>query len=128
MQQSVIKHYGICYHACTVHILSLDITRTRTPVFTTILLSPERMLAAQNPLTQMDRPHQLFADAPPIQPLMPPAMPPTFMTPTYMTPIHVPPMGKPVDNSCCNHFLVEQHCNMVATVTYRLCYMYIHNL
>lgn len=44
------------------------------------------MLAAQNPLTQMDRPHQLFADAPPIQPLMPPAMPPTFMTP-------IPPMG-----------------------------------
>ena len=26
----------------------------------------ERMLAAQNPLTQIDRPHQLFADAPPI--------------------------------------------------------------
>lgn len=26
----------------------------------------ERMLAAQNPLTQLDRPHQLFADAPPI--------------------------------------------------------------
>lgn len=25
----------------------------------------ERMLAAQNPLTQIDRPHQLFADAPP---------------------------------------------------------------
>ena len=34
-------------------------------------------------------------------------------------------MGKPVDNSCCNHFQVEQHRNMVATVTYRLCYMYV---
>lgn len=26
----------------------------------------ERLLAAQNPLSQADRPHQLFADAPPI--------------------------------------------------------------
>ena len=50
----------------------------------------ERMLAAQNPLTQMDRPHQLFADAPPIQPQpqMIPAAPPAFMPP-----VHVPPMG-----------------------------------
>lgn len=29
-------------------------------------LFSERLLAAQNPLTQTDRPHQLFADAPPI--------------------------------------------------------------
>lgn len=37
----------------------------------------ERLLAAQNPLSQADRPHQLFADAPPIA-NMPPtaAMPP----------------------------------------------------
>lgn len=28
----------------------------------------ERLLAAQNPLTQTDRPHQLFADAPPVPP------------------------------------------------------------
>ena len=27
----------------------------------------ERLLAAQNPLSQADRPHQLFADAPPVQ-------------------------------------------------------------
>ena len=47
----------------------------------------ERMLAAQNPLTQMDRPHQLFADAPPTQPQMPPTMPPAFMAP-------MPPMGR----------------------------------
>lgn len=36
----------------------------------------ERMLAAQNPLTQMDRPHQLFADAPPTQPVPQQMMPP----------------------------------------------------
>lgn len=38
----------------------------------------ERLLAAQNPLSQADRPHQLFADAPPTAPLPPPpsAMPP----------------------------------------------------
>nr|CAG4641143.1 EOG090X0BVS [Eulimnadia texana] len=29
----------------------------------------ERLLAAQNPLAQSDRPHQLFADAPPIPPM-----------------------------------------------------------
>ena len=38
----------------------------------------ERMLAAQNPLTQIDRPHQLFADAPPTAPNMI-ALPPPFM-------------------------------------------------
>ena len=31
----------------------------------------ERLLAAQNPLAQTDRPHQLFADAPPIPPQLP---------------------------------------------------------
>ncbi|TRY74353.1 hypothetical protein DNTS_032047 [Danionella cerebrum] len=35
----------------------------------------ERLLAAQNPLSQADRPHQLFADAPP-----PPTMPAQIMT------------------------------------------------
>ncbi|XP_060534362.1 splicing factor 3B subunit 4 [Cylas formicarius] len=33
----------------------------------------ERLLAAQNPLSQADRPHQLFADAPPMG-MMPPGM------------------------------------------------------
>ena len=28
----------------------------------------ERLLAAQNPLSKADRPHQLFADAPPVAP------------------------------------------------------------
>eukprot|EP00794_Sanderia_malayensis_P007052 gene7052-7844_t len=35
----------------------------------------ERLLASQNPLSQTDRPHQLFADAPPIQQMMPNDMP-----------------------------------------------------
>lgn len=35
----------------------------------------ERLLAAQNPLSQADRPHQLFADAPP-----PPSVPTPVMT------------------------------------------------
>eukprot|EP00064_Thunnus_orientalis_P013929 superscaffoldBa00002340_g13970 len=35
----------------------------------------ERLLAAQNPLSQADRPHQLFADAPP-----PPTAPPPVLT------------------------------------------------
>lgn len=36
----------------------------------------ERLLAAQNPLSQADRPHQLFADAPPIPSVGNPAIPP----------------------------------------------------
>ena len=50
-------------------------------------------MAAQNPLTQTDRPHQLFADAPPVPQLMSlptdipqgmpgmPMMPPSMQTP-----------------------------------------------
>ncbi|XP_061763311.1 splicing factor 3B subunit 4 [Nerophis ophidion] len=34
----------------------------------------ERLLAAQNPLSQADRPHQLFADAPPPQAVPPPVL------------------------------------------------------
>ncbi|KAA0710092.1 Splicing factor 3B subunit 4 [Triplophysa tibetana] len=45
----------------------------------------ERLLAAQNPLSQADRPHQLFADAPP---------PPSINTPV-MTSHGVPMQGMP---------------------------------
>lgn len=60
----------------------------------------ERLLAAQNPLSQADRPHQLFADAPPmgIMPMsMAPPPPPVLMTgmlpPPPPTPgnMHPPP-------------------------------------
>ncbi|CAG7722124.1 unnamed protein product [Allacma fusca] len=58
----------------------------------------ERLLAAQNPLTQTDRPNQLFADAPP--PSQPPAMPPpppppVVMPPHMMNPMNMPPPGMP---------------------------------
>ena len=54
----------------------------------------ERLLAAQNPLAQADRPHQLFADAPPTAGVAAPA--PTAATaaaimPTLMFPMAVPP-------------------------------------
>lgn len=65
----------------------------------------ERLLAAQNPLSQADRPHQLFADAPPVpvgpmggvlsHPPMPPGMPgmPMAMPPRPpMPPGQFPPM------------------------------------
>merc|ERR1719320_2185790 len=40
----------------------------------------ERLLAAQNPLSQADRPHQLFADAPPVPlPSITPVPPPPSM-------------------------------------------------
>ena len=34
-----------------------------------LLLPSERLLAAQNPLSEADRPHQIFADAPPTNPV-----------------------------------------------------------
>jgi len=60
----------------------------------------ERLLAAQNPLSQADRPHQLFADAPPtpmpsmsINPVPPP---PNMMgAGGYMPPPVPPPGGMP---------------------------------
>ncbi|CAH1099332.1 unnamed protein product [Psylliodes chrysocephalus] len=67
----------------------------------------ERLLAAQNPLSQADRPHQLFADAPPIgmmpmtiapppPPLITGMMPPPPPTPGGMPP---PPPPVPPPNS-----------------------------
>ena len=38
----------------------------------------ERLLAAQNPLSQADRPHQLFADAPPVAPHVSSVFSPSF--------------------------------------------------
>uniref|UniRef100_A0A670JV85 Splicing factor 3B subunit 4 n=7 Tax=Sauria TaxID=32561 RepID=A0A670JV85_PODMU len=50
----------------------------------------ERLLAAQNPLSQADRPHQLFADAPP-----PPSVPTPVVTTLGpgVTPPGIPPPG-----------------------------------
>ncbi|XP_040581967.1 splicing factor 3B subunit 4 [Lepeophtheirus salmonis] len=55
----------------------------------------ERLLAAQNPLSQADRPHQLFADAPPVPmptpiPVLPPPPPPPPSSVMNMPP---PPPG-----------------------------------
>ena len=58
----------------------------------------ERLLAANNPLTQTDRPHQLFADAPPSIPMnvvgdivgAPPVLPPPIVPPPMGI---APPMG-----------------------------------
>merc|ERR1719466_294054 len=54
----------------------------------------ERLLAAQNPLSQADRPHQLFADAPPVPP--PGGMPPLPPGPPGSHPM--PPMPPPPSN------------------------------
>lgn len=65
----------------------------------------ERLLAANNPLTQTDRPHQLFADAPPSIPPMnipndvpgAPVLPPPIVPPPMgvAPPIHMPPPSMP---------------------------------
>ncbi|XP_015765483.1 PREDICTED: splicing factor 3B subunit 4-like, partial [Acropora digitifera] len=61
----------------------------------------ERLLAAQNPLAQADRPHQLFADAPPtpvsaVPPPAPAMMPPPVMTiPVPHSMPGLPPMPPP---------------------------------
>merc|ERR1719323_2376153 len=53
----------------------------------------ERLLAAQNPLSQADRPHQLFADAPPVAPHMT-GLPPMGAPPPPMPPPPPPPSGR----------------------------------
>lgn len=59
-------------------------------------------MAAQNPLSQADRPHQLFADAPPagMMPMqamtMAPPPPPLVMMPPPSQPTHPPPPPPPV--------------------------------
>eukprot|EP00096_Caligus_rogercresseyi_P007859 TRINITY_DN2598_c0_g1_i1.p1 TRINITY_DN2598_c0_g1~~TRINITY_DN2598_c0_g1_i1.p1 ORF type:complete len:320 (-),score=130.56 TRINITY_DN2598_c0_g1_i1:450-1409(-) len=59
----------------------------------------ERLLAAQNPLSQADRPHQLFADAPPVPmptPVMPPsALPPGMPPGSHPMPPPPHPMSRP---------------------------------
>ncbi|KAH8345053.1 hypothetical protein KR059_001978, partial [Drosophila kikkawai] len=55
----------------------------------------ERLLAAQNPSAHADRPHQLFADAPVNQNMMP-GMPGQMMPPPMMAP---PPAVVPVSNN-----------------------------
>merc|ERR1711973_803355 len=59
----------------------------------------ERLLAAQNPLSQADRPHQLFADGPPTPlPTITPGPPPPGMPgmPGNFMPPPVPPPGMPM--------------------------------
>jgi len=62
----------------------------------------ERLLAAQNPLAQTDRPHQLFADAPPMPPPMSMGnmmggMPPGMLPPPPPPPVQlaIPPPPPP---------------------------------
>ena len=60
----------------------------------------ERFFAAQNPLPQAERPHQLFADAPPMPSMMPPHMmppPPMFggQMPFGQMPFGLPPNMPP---------------------------------
>uniref|UniRef100_A0A8C2QSP1 Splicing factor 3B subunit 4 n=1 Tax=Capra hircus TaxID=9925 RepID=A0A8C2QSP1_CAPHI len=62
----------------------------------------ERLLAAQNPLSQADRPHQLFADAPPPPSAPNPVvsslgsgLPPPGMPPPGPPPMGMPPRGPP---------------------------------
>lgn len=56
----------------------------------------ERLLAAQNPLSHADRPHQLFADAPVpmmMNPMMPP--PPPAPLPASQFGVNIPPIPPP---------------------------------
>lgn len=57
----------------------------------------ERLLAAQNPLSQADRPHQLFADAPP-----PPSVPTPVVTTLGpgVTPPGTPVLGLVASDNC----------------------------
>lgn len=60
----------------------------------------ERLLAAQNPLAHSDRPHQLFADAPPVGGLPPPPVVGLAPPPPLNLGMHQgPPPGKSRDSA-----------------------------
>ena len=66
------------------------------PITLSCLSVTERMMAAKNPLSLTDRPHQLFADAPP--PAQPPAPAPPTAAPPPPPPVGLqqqPPLGQP---------------------------------
>ena len=75
-------------------------------VISSLFLFIERLLAAQNPLAQADRPHQLFADAPPapvaattLAPaaaVMPPAVMAVPVPGSMPTAPNMPPSGPPM--------------------------------
>ena len=77
----------LCNHLITVsHALKKDSKGERHGSGT------EQLLAAQNPLSQADRPHQLFADAPP-----PPSAPNPVVSSLGSG---LPPPGKAFDKKC----------------------------
>ena len=61
-----------------------------------LLWHTERLLAAQNPLSQADRPHQIFADAPPSHPVPPPENRPTQKAPERILQPHALPNMQPL--------------------------------
>ena len=82
----------------------------------------ERLLAAQNPLAQTDRPHQLFADAPPIPPQManmgmshgiPPPPPPMAPPPPPPPSWAPPPPPPPIINQSSNFVPLPPSSNFV---------------
>jgi len=75
----------------------------------------ERLLAAQNPLSHADRPHQLFADAPPTggmplpMPMMAPPPPPgqPVNVPPPLSGMIPPPINVPPPSCMCLAFLTS---------------------
>ena len=72
-----------CVFYCLMSVQLSHTYFSTSPSFPThlSLWSTERLLAAQNPLSQADRPHQIFADAPPSHPVPPPENRPTQKAP-----------------------------------------------
>ena len=64
--------------------------------YSPLLWHTERLLAAQNPLSQADRPHQIFADAPPSHPVPPPEHRPTQKAPERILQPHTLPNMQPL--------------------------------
>lgn len=76
----------------------------------------ERLLAAQNPLSQADRPHQLFADAPP-----PPSAPTPVLT-TLGTGIPIPGMG----GKQLLYQIIAKHLQCSSLFCYKTCSAALH--
>ena len=94
----VFVFYVVCFvWALPAFCTTRSCTPTHTlPLLTSPLWCTERLLAAQNPLSQADRPHQIFADAPPSHPVPPPENRPTQKAPERTLQPHTLPNMQPI--------------------------------
>ena len=85
-----------CVCVVFIFLRVLPASMHHLPSLLPLLWHTERLLAAQNPLSQADRPHQIFADAPPSHPVPPPENRPTQKAPERILHPHTLPNMQPL--------------------------------